>query len=192
MYKKIVMGCLVALAFVCAYSLHNAGAANPYADNATLLKKSSARLDFDYSIPGVVLCRSGNYTTDGTEYNGTTIRMVPIPEGAMILDVSVYTDGFGWDGNFTWSVGDDDDNDRFFVAYNATNCLNKSFIVNSTSAEFGSGFMYVYPESDTIDLQLEQVGSNTAADQIPSGKELRLDVKYKMVLGHDEKTENNY
>lgn len=190
MFKRIVAVVLVAAALVFV-GTQMAGAANPYATNGTLLKKSSANLAYNYSIPGIVLCRSGNYTTDGTEYNGTTIRMVPIPEGALVFDVAVYTEGLGWDGNFTWSVGDDGDVDRYFAAYNATNDMAKTFVMNRTSAEFASGFMKVYSEDDTIDLQLEQVGSNTEADQIPSGKELRVDVKYKIV-SHDEKTENNY
>jgi hypothetical protein len=194
---------LAALVLVLAASA-SSQAAKPYADNATLLKQTTAAgLALEGRRPGEVLCRSAAYTTNGTEYNGTTVQMVKVPAGAMIMDFHVYTQSFGSTGNFTLAFGDDDDADRFITAYNATNgnqyifqslgMLNATWWNENASSSQPSlighrftnsaGFHYVFEAEDTFDLQIEKVASVSTAERVPAGVQIRVDVFYKMIGG---------
>lgn len=180
-------------------------AAKPYADNATLLKQTTAAgLALEGRRPGEVLCRSATYTVNGTEWNGTTVQMVKVPAGAMIMDFHVYAQSLGQDGNLTWQVGTDADADLFVQAFNASNgnqyvfqslgMLNSTWWNSSAGAQpivighrftNSAGFHYVFEAEDTIDFQLEQAATSTAgaAQHPPAGVQIRIDVFYKMIGG---------
>lgn len=62
--------------------------------------------------PGCVLCRSGQMKAQFTA--GDVVELVPIPKGAMVLDVRVVNEAL--DACTSVSVGDKDDPDRYFAA----------------------------------------------------------------------------
>jgi len=204
-YLKTIGVFIAALVLVLAAAA-SSQAAKPYANNATLLEQTTAAgLALEGRRPGEVLCRSANYTTDGTEWNGTTVRMVKVPEGAMITEIHAYTKSLGQDGNLTWALGTDDDADLFITAYNASNgdqyifqslgMLNSTWWNENASSSQPSlighrftnsaGFHYVFTAADTIDFQLERAStaSGSAAQHPPAGMQIRVDVFYKMIGG---------
>ncbi len=76
--------------------------------------KSAAALSgikADLAAAGVMLCRSAEIVTGdefGIESIGLTdsIYMVPIPKGAMILDIKMLQDSIFTSDGMTWNVGD--------------------------------------------------------------------------------------
>ena len=64
------------------------------------------------SQPGSVLCRSGRVKEKFTAAD--VAELVPIPKGAMVLDVRVVNEAL--DACTSVSVGDKDDPDRYFTA----------------------------------------------------------------------------
>ena len=203
-FMKTIGVFIAALVLVLAAAVASQ-AAKPYADNSTLLEKTEAAKGpaLVGMNPGEVLCRSANYTTDGSEWNGTTVRMVKVPEGAMITEIHVYTQSLGQDGNLTWALGTDDDADLFITAYNASNgnqyifqslgMLNSTWWNENASSSQPSlighrftnpaGFHYVFTAADTIDFQLElaSTASGSAAQHPPAGMQIRVDAFYKMI-----------
>jgi hypothetical protein len=201
-FMKTIGAFLAALVLVLAAAA-SSQAAKPYANNASLLKETTAAgLALEGRRPGEVLCRSATYTTNGTEHNGTTVRMVRLPAGAMITEFHIYTQSFGGTGNLTLAFGDDEDADRFVTAFNASKgnqyifqsigMLNSSVFNSSATSLFttighlftnSAGFHYVFDAEDTFDLQIEKVASVSTAEKLPAGIQIRVDVFYKMIGG---------
>ncbi|MBU1003020.1 MAG: hypothetical protein KKE73_10915 [Proteobacteria bacterium] len=128
-------------------------------------------MSFTSGVPaGVVLCRSATYTAAAALDANSVIEMVPIPKGAMVLDVVLHVSALGVDR--TVDVGDGDNVDRFFDGIVATSATNSSFLDDAAS----TALHYIYTAKDTIDAKI-------LGGTFPIAAVVSVDVYYKMVDG---------
>lgn len=123
---------------------------------------------FGTAQPGMVMCRSGKIS--GTFAANDVLEMVPVPKGAMILDVQLVNPALA--SSSTLNVGDAADPDRYFAA------LSASAAGSHASANAGAATAHgvVYPEDTVVTV------TNLTAQS--DEKELVVHVFYKMVEGH--------
>jgi len=127
----------------------------------------------DFAQAGVVLCRSGSiYTADDSIVSGDTLQMVPIPEGAMVLQVQVYHSDLP-DGTTGCDIGYRGNADAFAAAVTVTAADWKVFPGNALEAN--DGFRWVFTADDTIDITFGK-----APTKLPTASYLRMNVWYKM------------
>lgn len=127
----------------------------------------------DLAKAAVVLCRSGEITT-GDEFSiesmaiGDSIRMVPIPKGAMILDIQVAVDSAFTSPGATFTIGDRGAVARYHAGL---------FIPIATPRAYSNMIPFqrgrIYDSDSTIDLG--PLSSNN-----DSGHTIRVHVFYKM------------
>lgn len=132
----------------------------------------------DFSQAGVVLCRSAQYVTVAKEiFSGDTLQMVPIPEGAKILQVAVYYSTLPA-GTTGCDVGYGGDPDAYLVTVPMTGdnmqCWPQSTYRNKAAAV--SRFLETFTADDTIDIAFTKSG----ATKIPTGQKIYMSVWYKM------------
>lgn len=106
----------------------------------------------DRSDAGVLLCRTGEYTADGAMAAANVIQMVPVPEGAKIVDIKIMADA---STAATLDVGDGNDTDRFFDGLDGTSAVAAGLVADGAGID---AINYVYEADDTIDI-LVKTGS---------------------------------
>jgi hypothetical protein len=122
-----------------------------------------------YAINGVIT-RVVDYSLGATGNpnlsTGDVIQMLRVPNGAIVTDVWFVTDQLSG-GNYTVTVGDGNDADRYFASLStgSTSGINKMTLV-------GTGLGYSYSAEDTIDITASTVTTATASGV------LRLVVSY--------------
>lgn len=122
-------------------------------------------------IENGVVARSAIFNFAAAQSAGDIIQMVPVPRGALILDVqTLFIPGAGGPV-LTWTVGDGNSGARF----------QTSVSVSSVVSRNTGGNGYSYSADDTIDITVGAVGSATAAGSI------RLTVMYSF----DNATDGN-
>jgi len=129
-------------------------------------------LHADKTIPGLVLCRTGRYTTeDDSLVSADVIQMVPVPVGAQVIDVDFYCSG---DAALATGIdmGDGGDPDRYFAGLTFTGDH-----VYGKSAMNPVGFDKVYSTDDTVDIVLVKTAADT---KVPTDIEFVVNVWYKM------------
>lgn len=115
-------------------------------------------------IENGVVARSAAYTFTAAQSAGDVIQMVPIPRGAMVIDVVMSMSNMGG-ANFTYGVGDGNATTRYLnsMSTSANGQVTRPFIA-------GGG--YSYSTDDTIDVIMQTAGSASAVGTI------RLTVMY--------------
>ncbi len=125
----------------------------------------------DKTIPGLVLCRTGHITTaNDNMVSGDTLEMVPVPNGAKIIDLQVAIDT-AISGATGTEIGDGTSNGRFLngVSFGDGNIM-------SLGADGVIGCLgYEYEQDDTIDIFLRK-----AATKVPTSTKITMNVWYKM------------
>ncbi len=127
----------------------------------------------DLALAGVILVRTGTLTIGdeiGTTYvtADDALQMVPVPEGAQIIDVQVHIDSAPTSPGAQLDVGDGGDTNRYFA----------DIVIPTQSRRFGyltqmgAGFNKIYNTNDTIDIVPVCI--------IDSGHTLSMNVWYKM------------
>lgn len=117
--------------------------------------------------PGCVLCRSGRVKAPFAAQD--VLELVPIPKGALVLDVRIVNEAL--DACTTVTVGDGDDPDRYFTALD----LSKAGF-HSTSAA-GAATAHDHVCADDAVLTVTVPAAQTTA------KTITAHVLYKMVDG---------
>jgi len=133
----------------------------------------------DYSRAGVVLARTGCYTTtsdDDELESGDTLQMVPVPKNAQILDIHVTAKLIGgtlaWTGASGCHIGDGASPSRFMDDASLDVLVMQTMANDGKPAAIG----YTYDEgNDTIDIFI-----NSAATATPTGTSIMMTVYYKM------------
>lgn len=127
----------------------------------------------DYSQAGVVICRTGQYTTvDDQVGSGDTIQMVPVPKNACILDIECYVNQ-NMSGMTGCHIGDGSSSSRFVDDFSMSDLNNFQLRTDGKPAAFG----YCYDEgNDTIDLTMNKMTSQCA-----TGAKFTMHVWYKML-----------
>lgn len=111
-------------------------------------------------IENGVVARSAIYNFTVAQSAGDVVQMIPIPKGALILDVQLLPSLGGV--TFAANVGDGNSGTRFIVSATA----------NAVVARNTTGLGYSYSADDTIDVTMVTIGSGSAAGSI------RLSVMY--------------
>ena len=138
----------------------------------------------DYSRAGVLLSRTAVFTTTADLLSRETIKMVPIPKGAQIINIMVENNSLcQWCGLASLQVGDGNDTDRFFkdvftggAAGGAQVNRNDFFSANTLQRDPLASHVYTYTADDTIDLFLGGTENNTGL----TGTTIAMTVVYKM------------
>ena len=131
----------------------------------------------DYTLPGLVLCRSAKFT-DKIVGSGETIEMVPIPKGAKIVGMNWSIDEHTSVVATGTEVGDGGSNGRFFNTINiSTAAVNCNLAGEGVPGSLG----YEYPADDTIDIYMKK-GTTAAA----TGANWVMNVFYKMAGSLDD------
>ena len=140
---------------------------------ASLLYSGAVLSDFlpDRIEPGVVLCRSGKYTSIAECEANSVIQMVPVIDNMFILGMDIYWTALG--SSVTLDVGDDGNVDRFFDGIDASALGNATLAVEGDVA---TCFGQVYAADNTIDIKI--LGA-----VLPVAAVIQLDVYYKMLDG---------
>ena len=127
----------------------------------------------DYAQAGVVLCRTGVYTTTHDNIvSGDTIQMVPVPKGAIIMDIHAYC-GTAIGGVSNIDIGDGASSARFMNGFSWGDLNYLDMMTDGVVANIG----YCYDEgNDTIDINL----SEDCATKIPTSIVFTMHVWYKM------------
>lgn len=115
---------------------------------------------------GEVLCRSGEWFSASEVAANATIQMVPVPKGAMILDIVITHS----DAAVTMNVGDGDDADRFMASVSTAAAGIVDF--GEAGATATNSTNWIMPANDTVDI--------SAAAAWPASKRVTMDVYYKM------------
>ena len=124
----------------------------------------------DMAAAGNVLNRLGTYTVGDALALGDVIQMVPVPKGAMVLDIKGTIAG-ATSGSIV-DVGDGENPDRYIDGF--TTGAGAGSIFNAADDGDYAGLYWKYSDSnDTIDMTM---GSALAA-----GTVVKLDVNYKML-----------
>jgi len=113
----------------------------------------------DNMLAGGLLHRTGSYEVATTALAADdVIQMVPIPKGAMIVDIHVWVVSATSHGSF--DVGDAGDVDRFFDGLSGHMAAGSAVDYNATQHADGScaGVNYTYTADDTIDVTWLQSG----------------------------------
>lgn len=111
-----------------------------------------------------VVARSAAYTYAAAQSAGDVIQMVPIPKGALILDV-ITNDTSPGGVQYTYTVGDGNSTTRYNAAASASGA--SGLVVHATR-----GVGYSYSTDDTIDIGISAITSASA------GGTIRLTVFY--------------
>lgn len=121
----------------------------------------------DHRLAGNVLSRCGYYLADGALDANSVIQMVPIPEGARILDIRFYATLNG--AGRTMDVGDGNLVDRYFDG------LDASAAIQANPSDMDAAYLapYIYTADDTIDVKI-------LGDTFVDAKECWLTVQYVM------------
>lgn len=129
--------------------------------------KSGIRLE--HRVPGMVICRTGDYTETVARDANSVVEMVPVPKGAQILDIQLYISDAG--ASRTADVGDGGSAQRYFAALAVnTGPLRKSLKVDGVATYIAN---YKYAEDDTIDVKW-------LVDTLEVGQKIHMEVYYKM------------
>ena len=128
----------------------------------------------DYSQAGVIMCRTGVFTTVNDDMvSGDTIQMVPVPKGAIIMNIQAYA-GTAISGCSQIDIGDGSSSARFFNGFSWGD-LNYLFMDNTDGVVANIG--YCYDEgNDTIDINL----SEDVSTKVPTSIKFTMHVWYKM------------
>jgi hypothetical protein len=116
---------------------------------------------------GLSLCSfTGEYALPATNDLDTNdlLKMVPIPNGATVLDViaDIPTGGLDTGTSITWTVGDDGDEDRY-ITTQTVGQSSAGGIVRMNAA----GGTYKYTADNTIDIKITAgAGTNTTTGTI--------------------------
>lgn len=124
-------------------------------------------------IENGVVARSAQYTFTAAQSAGDVIQMIPIPKGAMVIDVAANSVVGG--AAFAYFVGDGNSTQRYI---NSASASGTSLLVRMNQ---GLGLGYSYSADDTIDIGIQTVASASAAGTI------RLTVMYSF----DNSTDGN-
>lgn len=132
----------------------------------------------DYSRAGVLLSRTAVFTTTADLLSRETIKMIPIPKGAQIINILVENNSLcQWGGLATLQVGDGNDTDRFFKdVFTGQIMRNDFFNANTLQRDPLASHVYTYTADDTIDLFLGGTENNTGL----TGTTIAMTVIYKM------------
>uniref|UniRef100_A0A6M3L6H8 Uncharacterized protein n=1 Tax=viral metagenome TaxID=1070528 RepID=A0A6M3L6H8_9ZZZZ len=136
----------------------------------------------DHTKAGLVLRRNATYvtTSDGELVSGDTIQMVPIPEGAQILDVQIYCSGNAALATGL-TVGDGNSARRFFDGPTFTGDhlygLKSAGAVGDVAGVKVGSFLYQYASADTIDIFLKKTAAST---YLPTSITFKMSVEYCM------------
>lgn len=124
-------------------------------------------------IENGVVSRSAAFNFALAQSAGDVIQMVPIPRGAMVIDIVMAASNMGG-ANFTYGVGDGNSTTRYLNS--------QSTSANGPVARpYISGSGYSYSADDTIDVIMQTAGSASAVGT------LRLTVLYQF----DNATDGN-
>ena len=138
----------------------------------------------DYTLPGLVLCRTARFTNKGVA-SGETIEMIPIPKGAKIVDMNVAIAALTGSCSDI-EVGDGGSNARFFNGISQEGATSVAYNLAGEGVPGAIG--YEYPADDTIDIYIAKGVSEagTATNWI-------MNVFYKMAGSlADEDNLSNY
>ena len=137
----------------------------------------------DYTLPGLVLCRTAIFT--GKEVGcGETIEMIPIPKGAKVVDMNIAIDDATAVGVSQTDVGDGVSNARFFNGLDLSTISAHNLAGEGVPASLG----YEYPAEDTIDVYVK-----TGSTPVATGAHVIMNVFYKMAGSMaDEDNLSNY
>lgn len=113
-------------------------------------------------IENGVVARSVVHTFSAAQSAGDIVQMIPVPKGALILELSTVYAGLGG-GALTTTVGDGNSATR----YNGSVSTNLASVVRASA-----GLGYSYSADDTIDLV---IGTATSAS---AGTTIRMNVLY--------------
>ena len=119
------------------------------------------------AAPGAVLCRSGQVKAKFAA--GDVLELVPIPKGAMVLDVWVASEAL--DACTTVTVGDRADPDRYFAGLD----LSAAGAHSASSEGEATALSHVYAAEDVLTMTVP--AAQTTA------KAVSAHVFYKMVDG---------
>lgn len=137
----------------------------------------------DYTLPGLVLCRTAKFT-DKILHSGDTLEMVPVPKGAKIIDMNFAIDDATATGASGAEIGDGGSRARFFNALTVDAISAHSLAGDGVAGAIG----YEYPADDTIDLVINDMRKDAA-----STANWVLNVFYKMAGSlEDEDNLTNY
>ena len=137
----------------------------------------------DYTLPGLVLCRTARFT-DKVVASGETIEMIPIPKGAKIVNMNFAIDNAGAANATGTEIGDGGSNARFFNTIDVSSIGSHNLGGEGVAGALG----YEYPAEDTIDIFMKKgtTAAVTATNWI-------LNVFYKMAGSlEDEDNLTNY
>lgn len=132
----------------------------------------------DYTRAGIVLCRSAVFTVEAELISGDTIEMVPIPNGAQILNIVVENNSLNqWAGLATFSVGDGNDVDVHMTwPFTGIIMRNDFYSANTLQrAPKTTDIVFEYTNDDTIDFYC---GGTMNSDV--TGTLIAMHVFYKM------------
>lgn len=128
---------------------------------------------------GEVVCRSAEFTTDGTTTVATpaTINMLPVPKGAMIVDIQFYTTDTGT--ATVADIGDSVDPDRFWVDLDTASAAVLTSLWQDGAA---TGVGHVYAADDVISVVLDT--------SLPVSSTVYMNACYKMMgaIGDEQST----
>ena len=164
-----LMACILALVAVLG-AVGVAGASDFQGTNSTLFSTAvEGDMAFDGGPVGAVLCRSAYYAPSTVSPAAdSVVQVVPIPKGAMILNIVVHVPA---GVSCTVDIGDGDDVDRFFDGLAAG--ANATLADDAAST---ASWNYIYTAADTIDMKV--LGAAYGATNAT-----KMDVYYKMVDG---------
>lgn len=123
-------------------------------------------------IENGVIARSVNFTFTTSASSGDVVQMVPVPKGAVVLDVTfAVTGGHGATSNLAFTVGDGNSTTRYSTSQSGAAAVGGGFFWRMNNA---AGLGYSYSAEDTIDLIPGTIGSMSAQMTV------RLTVTYAM------------
>ena len=128
----------------------------------------------DFARAGVVLCRTGTYTVPGGDtktFCTGTIQLVPVPNGAMILDWKLYY-SVAIAGITQCDLGMGDDHDYFMADFNMQTADVLTF---NTDGVVARGAGSIMTKDDTIDVTIAKLPTKLVTDTV-----IVLHVFYKM------------
>ena len=130
----------------------------------------------DYTLPGLVLCRTARFTNKVIS-SGETLEMIPIPKGAKIVNMNFSLDEATGAGATGTEIGDGGSNGRFFNAISTGVVASYNLAGDGVPGSIG----YEYPADDTIDIFQKKA----TADPLTSCNWV-LNVFYKMAGSMDD------
>ena len=137
----------------------------------------------DYTLPGMVLCRTAKFT-DKEMTSGETLEMVPVPKGAKIVDINFAIDSATGVGCSEAEIGDGASQGRFFDGLSLT--AVQAFALAGEGVPGSIGFQFTV--DDTIDIFIGK-----AATGVATGNNWVMNVFYKMAGSlEDEDNLTNY